>query len=292
LSYLHNSQDSNGSFRNFMSYERVLDSAPPSDDCIGRAIWALGVTSVLVEDHGCRLLAREMLTRALPHVRTLGPRGTAQTVLGLVRILAAEPGATEVRTVLDACTANLKERYRANATVDWAWFEPTLTYDNAILPLALFAAYDVTGDRATLRAARESLEFLEGVCFDGDRLQLVGNTGWHSFDGEKAPADEQAIDAAAFVLAFRCAYTVTQDRHYLRRMREAFAWFLGANRLGVPLYDFSTGGCRDGLGVSDVNQNQGAESTICFLMSLLKMLELAGDGLEHGNARGVSTRSL
>jgi len=82
------------------------------------------------------------------------------------------------------------------------------------------------------------------------------------------------------VLAFRGAFAVTGDRHYLRRMREAFAWFLGANRLGLPLYDFATGGCRDGMGIAHVNQNQGAESTICFLMSLLKMLELAGDGPE------------
>jgi hypothetical protein len=128
------------------------------------------------------------------------------------------------------------------------------------------------------------LEFLEEVCFEGDRLQLVGNAGWHSRGGEKACADEQAIDAAAFVLAFRCAYMVTKDRHYLRRMRESFAWFLGANRLGLPLYDFATGGCRDGMSLSQINQNQGAESTICFLMSLLDMFELAGDGLEHGDA--------
>jgi hypothetical protein len=112
-------------------------------------------------------------------------------------------------------------------------------------------------------------------------LQLVGNTGWHSQGGEKAGADEQAIDAAAFVLAFRCAYKVTADRHYLHRMRESFAWFLGANRLGVSLYDFATGGCRDGMGVTEVNRNQGAESTICFLLSLLKMLELAGEELER-----------
>ena len=74
----------------------------------------------------------------------------------------------------------------------------------------------MTGERATLRDARESLEFLEEVCFDGDQLQLVGNTGWHSFGGEKARADEQAIDATALVLAFSCAYSVTKDRHYLR----------------------------------------------------------------------------
>jgi glycosyltransferase involved in cell wall biosynthesis len=288
LGYLHGSQEADGSFRNFMSYARVLESAPPSDDCIGRAIWALGVTADQAVDEGCRLLAREMLARALPHARELGPRGTAQVALGLSSLLAADPGATNMRTMLDESVAKLTDRYRATATSDWRWFEDTLTYDNAILPLGLFAAYAVTGERGSLRVARESLEFLEEVCFEGDRLQLVGNTGWHSRGQEKACADEQAIDAAAFVLAFRCAYTVTKDRHYLRRMREAFAWFLGANRLGLPLYDFATGGCRDGMGMSQVNQNQGAESTICFLMSLLKMLELAGDGLDPADVSALS----
>jgi hypothetical protein len=276
LSYLHASQEADGSFRNFMSYQRALEDAPPSDDCTGRAIWALGVTTEIAEDEGCRLLAREMFMRALPHASALGPRGTAHCILGLTRLLAIAP-AIELRGALDALTAKLRERYRANATRDWHWFEPELTYDNALLPLALFAAYEVTRDPGTLRDARESLAFLEEVCFVGARLQLVGNAGWHSEGGEKPCADEQAIDAAAFVLAFCWAYTVTQDRHYLGRMRQAFAWFLGANRLGLPLYDFRSGGCRDGMGQSHVNQNQGAESTICFLMSLLKMLEVAGD---------------
>jgi glycosyltransferase involved in cell wall biosynthesis len=284
LGYLHNSQEPDGSFRNFMSYERALESAPASDDCIGRAIWALGVTANLADDDGCRQLASDMLQRALPHARELGPRGTAQAILGLASMVEVENEASDARRLLDMLVAKLLARYRESASADWRWFEPTLTYDNAILPLALFAAYDVTGDRAILRDARESLEFLEEVCFEGDRLQLVGNAGWHSRGGEKACADEQAIDAAAFVLAFRCAYMVTKDRHYLRRMRESFAWFLGANRLSLPLYDFATGGCRDGMSLSQINQNQGAESTICFLMSLLDMFELAGDGLEHGDA--------
>jgi glycosyltransferase involved in cell wall biosynthesis len=282
LSYLHGSQDEAGNFRNFMSYERTMESARPSDDCVGRAIWALGVTAGLAEDEGCRLLAREMLGRALPHARELGPRGTAQTILGLVSLLEADRGAIEARDVLDVLVAKLTTRYHDTATEDWRWFEPTLTYDNAILPLALFAAFGITGHRLSLRCARESLEFLEETCFQGAHLQLVGNTGWHTNGGARAYADEQAIDAAAFVLAFGCAYDVTQDRHYLRRMREAFGWFLGANRLGLPLYDFATGGCRDGLGVSEINQNQGAESTICFLMSLLKTLEVAGERADPG----------
>jgi hypothetical protein len=110
---------------------------------------------------------------------------------------------------------------------------------------------------------------------------LVGNAGWHERGGARAHADEQAIDAAAFVLAFRGAYLATGDSHYVGRMREAFTWFLGGNRLGVALYDATTGGCRDGLGATEPNQNQGAESTVCFLMALLEMHELAGDGLDH-----------
>jgi len=281
LSYLHCSQENDGVFRNFMSYDRSLERARASDDCIGRALWALGVTATLAADEGCRALARDMFARALPHAGELGPRGTAQAILGLASMLAAAPDHTEMQAALDRLVKKLAERYHNHATEEWRWFEPTLTYDNAILPLALFAAYELTRERATLRVARESLEFLEDVCFDADRLQLVGNTGWHSRGSEKASADEQAIDAAAFVLAFRCAYKVTADRHYLRRMRESFAWFLGANRLGVSLYDFVTGGCCDGMGVAEVNRNQGAESTICFLLSLLKMLELEGEELER-----------
>jgi len=280
LSYLFVSQQTDGSFRNFMSYDRVLDSAPPSDDCIGRAIWALAVTATAAADEGCRLLAREMLTHALPHADGLGPRGTAQVALGIVELLAADPGAAAERRLLDELVAKLLDAYRANATDEWRWFESTLTYDNALLPLALFAAYSITGERPALRGARESLEFLEEVCFDGEQLALVGNTGWHSRGGEKSTADEQAIDATALVLAFGRAYAVTKEQHYLRRMREAFAWFLGANRLGLPLYDFTTGGCHDGIGVSHVNRNQGAESTICFLMALLGMLDVDGAMVE------------
>ena len=196
LSYILCSQEDDGNFLNFMSYDRVLEEKPPSDDCLGRAIWALGVTTSLAEDEGCRLLAREMLVRALPHARDLGPRGTALTILGLVELLKAVPEGIETRSMLDACVAKLRDAYRNNATDDWRWFEPALTYDNAILPFALFAAYGVTAERAVLRDARESLEFLEEVCFDNGQLRLVGNTGWHSRGGEKSPADEQAIDAA------------------------------------------------------------------------------------------------
>ena len=133
--------------------------------------------------------------------------------------------------------------------------------------------------------ACESLSFLETLCFtDEGYLHLIGNAGWHARGRERAIADEQPIDAAAFVLAFRAAYAATGDRRYLARMRESFEWFLGSNRLGLSLYDFETGGCHDGLEVSGVNENQGAESLLSFLIALLAMLGLASDELDREHA--------
>jgi glycosyltransferase involved in cell wall biosynthesis len=285
LGYLQLAQTEDGSFRNFMTYQRTFASdAPPgveSDDCQGRALWAMGACLHLAADEGHRQLARLMFARALPLARTLGPRGTASAMLGLCNYLAAHGGDGQARETLEALASRLVERYRTTATSEWHWFEPELTYDNALIPLALFRAYGVTGDRGSLRVAREALEFLEEVCFVDGQLVLVGNAGWHRRGGVKSQTDEQAVDAAAFVLAFRGAYQATRDHHYLARMRESFAWFLGGNRLGLPLYDFATAGCRDGLGATAQNENEGAESTISFLLSLLEMLELAGEGLEH-----------
>jgi glycosyltransferase involved in cell wall biosynthesis len=281
LGYLHFAQGDDGGFRNFMTYARTFEEAPPSEDCTGRALWALGTTVRLAGDEGCRRLAHEMLERALAGARGMGPRGSALGILGLANFLEAEPRHQGAREALTTLADRLVQRYQEEATDDWRWFEPRLTYDNAMLPLALFEAYAVTADRTCLRTARASLEFLEEICFRDNQLVLVGNAGWHERGGPKPHADEQPIDAAAFVLAFHGAYQATGDHHYLRRMRESFAWFLGANRLGLSLYDFSTAGSRDGLGATDVNRNQGAESTVCFLLSLLAMLELADEGLEH-----------
>jgi len=281
LSYLQFSQTPEGDFDNLMRYDRSFEPSQKSDDCLGRAIWALGATVHLAVDEGHRLLSKEMMERAQTQAKRLGPRGTALTILGVVSFLRAEPSHGAARTLLRDLTERLVAFYQNEATEDWRWFEATITYDNALLPLALFQSYTVTGERASLRVARESLEFLEELCFREGHLTLVGNSGWHARGGTKACADEQATDAAAFVLAFRGAYLATGDRHHLQRMRESFAWFLGSNRLGVPLYDFATAGCHDGLGQAEVNRNEGAESTVSFLMSLLRMLDLVGEGLEH-----------
>jgi glycosyltransferase involved in cell wall biosynthesis len=281
LAYLHHAQSADGRFRNLLRYDRTFEPSADSDDCLGRAMWALGTAVRLATDDGHRRLSRDMFERALPRTAELGPRGTAATILGLASFLTVDGRPGLARATLDRLAAKLVALYQDEARDGWHWFEPALTYDNAMIPLALFKAFALTGDRSCLRVAREALEFLEEVCFPGRDMILVGNAGWHERGGARADADEQAIDAAAFVLAFRGAYLATGDRHYVGRMREAFAWFLGGNRLGVALYDPTSGGCRDGLGATEPNQNQGAESTVCFLMALLEMHELAGDGLDH-----------
>jgi hypothetical protein len=171
-------------------------------------------------------------------------------------------------------SADLVARYRAEADATWRWFEPDVTYDNAIVPLALFKAFGITGERESLEVAQASLAFLESICFNGEYLNLIGNEAWHHRGARRSTADEQPLDAAAFVLAFQGAYIATGDRHYLDRTRDSFEWFLGRNRLRMPLYDFATSGCYDALGRHEVNRNQGAESLLSFLLALLAMLEV------------------
>jgi len=278
LSFLDYCQREDGRFHNFVDYRRVVEDELGSDDCIGRALWALGATVHIAHDEGTRRLARAMFDRGLPWALDRGPRGQALTMMGLGSVLRAEPDNADLRATMGSLADRLCRRYADEADARWQWFESTLTYDNAMIPLALFTAFRVTGDHEHLRVATESLSFLEEVCFDGDRLTLIGNRGWHERGSadSKPEADEQPIDAAAFVLAFQGAHRATGDRRYLKRMRDSFEWFLGANRLGVWMYDFSTAGCRDGLGVRDASENQGAESTVSYLLALLTMLDVDG----------------
>lgn len=281
FAFLHAAQLPDGRFRNFMTYARAYPADAASDDCTGRALWALGAAAHLARDDGHRRLARQMFERGLAAAGELGPRGTALTILGLCGFLTAYPEVGPLADLLGTLAERLVQRYREEATDTWRWFEPTLTYDNALLPLALLRAFQVTKTSASREVAVAALAFLEDLSFKAGRLAVIGNRGWHARGGTPAEADEQPTDAAAFVLMFRAAYLVTGEHRHLARMRESFAWFLGANRLATSVYDSATAGCRDGLGRTAPNLNQGAESTISFLLALIEMLELAGEGLEY-----------
>src|SRR6185369_3212649 len=132
----------------------------------------------------------------------------------------AHPEVKPVADLLAQMSERLCHVFRQQASADWRWFEPSLTYDNALLPLSLLRAQRITKDSASRSIAVEALEFLESVCFRNERLALIGNAGWHARGGARPESDEQPTDAAAFVLAFRGAFVATGNHHYLRRMRQ------------------------------------------------------------------------
>jgi len=286
LAYMHHAHCEDGAYHNFMSYDRVhVQEEDFSDDCIGRSLWALGACWQVSPDQGARKLAREMFERTAHLAPKLGPRGKALSIMGLDAFIEGGEVPGWAREMLESLGRDLHTMYQNERTDGWRWFESELTYDNAMLSLSLMKAARRLEDESMMDAARESLDFIEELCFRDGFLQLVGNEGWHQRDGDPATYDEQPIDAAAMVLAFRFAFLCTHDRHYLERMRESFSWFLGANRLGLSLYDFATAGCRDGLTRDGVNENQGAESTLSFLLGLLAVIDLAGESLpDHAEA--------
>jgi len=276
LSFVQYAQREDGLFRNFMSYDRQFLEEVGSDDCFGRALWGLGY----VVRRGPRAFARlatELFEQSISRhsvMLVLSLRGRAYSVLGLDYYLQRYPEAHDIEGKIDALASKNLDAFRDQSRKDWVWFEPAITYDNAVLPHALFLAYEVTGRDEYLDVAVRTLDFLIGQCYKGRRFSLVGNRGWSTLDSGKAQFDQQPIDACGLVEVCKTAFRQTGRRDYLGYMREAFDWFLGVNDLNVPLYDFRTGGCSDGLTPEGASENQGAESTLCCMLALLTLTEI------------------
>ncbi len=168
----------------------------------------------------------------------------------------------------------LVENYDRTAGPDWRWFEDMLTYDNGLLPLSLWVAGDALGDKRLVEIAQASTDFLESHILRNGMLSVVGNQGWFPRGGECSRRGEQPIDAMAAVLMYQGAYRVTRNIGYLRKMYQSFLWFTGRNTPGLPLYDPETKGCCDGLEPNCVNRNQGAESTLAYLIARLAVQEM------------------
>ncbi|MFA6169377.1 MAG: glycosyltransferase [Candidatus Margulisiibacteriota bacterium] len=273
FSFTHFMQNPDGSFRNFIDYQRHFLDETGSDDACGRALWALGYLIWRPPRNAYRSLACECFRKALPQVRKLNLRGKALAMLGLASYLRCYQGDESAAALLRECADHLLALYQEVATDDWRWFENILCYDNGILPMALFQSYSILRDEKYLKVARETLGFLEKTTSQNGRLSIVGSRGWYKRGGEKAQYDQQPIDATAMVLAYQSAYRVTREKEYLKKMRWAFGWFLGENDMGMSLYDHETKGCADGLLPEGVSLNQGGESTVSFLMALLAMIE-------------------
>lgn len=286
LAFLAHAQNADGSFRNVMDYGRRFLEEVGSEDACGRAVWACGVAAAAGQPL-VALGARRLLERSLPAVARLrAPRARAFALLGLASLVEAEPGHAAARALLERLADSLVRRYRRASGPGWRWFEDVLTYSNAALPLALFRAHQVTGRRALLGVAAESLAFLSDCLFRDGMLRVVGNRGWYRRGGARAYFDEQPEDAGVLVLAHAAAYQTTGRPEHRRLAEQAFAWFLGENALGCPLYDPRTGGCCDGLTPEGPNLNQGAESLLAYLLARLTVQELGAERVERAAAGG------
>lgn len=264
-------------FRNFFGYDRRWMEDQGSEDSHGRALWALGTLLARSANHGLRGAAGRLFEFSLPAVIEFhSPRACAYALLGIQEYLASYPGDRDAQRVRFALGRRLLNMYESIRRPDWKWCEDVLAYGNARLPQAMLLVGSACADDRMLSAGLESLDWLMETqrCETNGHFVPIGSQGFYHQGGEKARFDQQPIEAAGAVSACLQAYRVTGDRRWRNEAWSVFNWFLGDNDLQLPLYDSVTGGCRDGLHPDRANENQGAESTLSFLMALLEMRSL------------------
>lgn len=262
-----------GRFKNFMSYARVWRNEAGSEDSHGRALWALGTVLGGSADPGRHSLAGQLFHAALPAVaRFSSPRAWAYALLGIEQYLRVFEGDREVQASGREIGNRLLALFRRTDHPEWPWYENSVTYCNARLPQALIATGSWTGDAAMSAAGIRSLQWLTTIQKTPDGyFAPVGTNGFFERGMTAATFDQQPVEACATVSACMHAFRTTGEHVWAEHARRAFTWFLGQNQLQQPLYDPLSGGCRDALHVDRVNENQGAESTLSFLLALMEM---------------------
>src|SRR5580658_2658992 len=273
----HGFNPATGRFRNFLGYDRRWNEAAGSEDCHGRTVWALGTVLGRSRDHGLRSAAGRLFELSLPAVLEFySPRACAYTLLGIQEYLDFYPGDRDAQKIRSVLVGRLLAMYESIHQLDWKWFENVVAYGNARLPQAMLLVGSACSDDRMVSVGLEALDWLLTTqhCETNGHFVPIGSQGFYRQGGEKARFDQQPLEAAGAVSACLQAYRITGDSRWRSQAWSAFNWFLGDNDLQLPLYDSITGGCRDGLHPDRANENQGAESTLSFLMALLEMRSL------------------
>jgi len=271
LGYAFNTQ--NKCFRNIMDYQRNWSEDVGSDDSHGRAIWALGTVLSHSTIPSFNSMAGWLFEQALPSIlATTSPRAWAFALIGISEYSQKYSGDRMALQVTEELAGRLLKLYESNRSEEWRWFERKLTYCNAALSHALLVCGRSIPNNAMTDAGLESLHWLADLHRAGNgHFVPIGSNGFYPFGNERARFDQQPIEAQAMVSVCLEAFRITKDKYWNKEARRAFEWFLGRNDLKLPLYDATTGGCRDGLHPDRPNENQGAESTLAFLQSLLEL---------------------
>jgi len=275
-------------FHNFLSFDCCWLDEQGSEDCHGRAIWALGTAVGRTPLSISRVMAEQLFAQALPVVKGFtSPRAWAFSLIGIHEYLRRLKGDRLAMDVREALAKRLVAIFDRVAEPGWTWFEQELSYDNAKLAHALIVSGRATGQRSVYERGMRALRWLVGVQNSPQgQLRPIGSNGFYKRHGVRADFDQQPIEAQTSVSACLEAYRATSDPWWYEQAQRAFDWFLGWNDLGLELYCPQTGGCRDGLHADRVNENQGAEATLAFLLSLAEMR------LTQNTASGVRQAGL
>jgi glycosyltransferase involved in cell wall biosynthesis len=265
-----------GRFHNFMSFDRRWLEEVGSEDCQGHALWALGLCVAQAGQGSFQMLAAQLFEHALPVAAEFAsPRAWAFTLIGIDEYLRRFSGDRRASQIRESLTTRLMQSYADTATEDWHWFEEVVSYVNAKLPHAMILNGRSMNNEAMLELGLKTLRWLTKIqTSDAGSFRPIGSNGFFPHGKERAVFDQQPIEAQATISACIEAYQATGDMFWVAEARRVFEWFLGRNDLGLALYDPTTGGCRDGLHMDRLSQNQGAESTLAFLLSLAEIQAL------------------
>jgi glycosyltransferase involved in cell wall biosynthesis len=260
-------------FRNFLGFNRLWLEPNGSDDAYGRALWALGTCVGRSKRRNLQSWAMQLFEQAVPTCTETGsPRAWALALIGIHEYFRRLSGDRLVNQLRETLTDRLIGLYERAGSSEWPWFEDIVAYDNAKLPHALILSGRWTSNARALEIGLKTLRWLADIQQSPrGHFRPVGSNGFYRRGALTAEYDQQPLEVHAMVSACIEAYRTTSDTFWLDEAHRAFEWFLGRNDLGLPVYDLATGGCRDGLHVDRVNQNEGAESTLSLLLSLAEM---------------------
>lgn len=268
VSFLSSAQNTDGTFRNFMSYNREFSEEKGSEECFGRCLWALCYAySDHNIPHSIKKAAKDLIDKAMPHCMKLtSSRAIAYVIIGLSFL-----GHEKTNGYISKLAATLADHYAHYKNGDWHWFEDRLTSCNAVLPWALLTAFKVTKEARYLKIGLESLAFLERKTFTENYFKPIGNNGMHCEGTATVQLDEQTLEASESTSAYMEAFSATNSTEYLDKAKACFSWYIGRNSKKRTLLDYETGGCHDGIEADRLNPNQGAESIISFWLAYLEI---------------------
>jgi glycosyltransferase involved in cell wall biosynthesis len=270
LEYIFNSSG----YHNYINHDKTLNVERNTheglDDAYARGIYALAVVAA------SKFIPLSLRKKAAKNFRmkfdlnkiVSVPRAAAFYIKALCEWSEYDSNIKYEDTLKKYCKY-LVELYKKNSGLNWQWFENILAYSNGVIPESLLLAYKHIGDQTYFNIAKATLDFLVSHSFKINRCDPVGQSGWFKRGEKKTLYDQQPEEVTALTLALKAMYEASGDTKYEEKMRNAFDWFLGNNRLGQVVYEHTTGGCYDGVGEKEINLNQGAESTVSYLLARL-----------------------